>query len=283
MWRLPPRAGDCAAARTRSLWFGLVPTYSADTDQHAEPKLDDHAVYGLVCFVRQAPAAGHEHCPPKVWWSTPSEPFRLAAPYDPDGTKNHQVTIPMPDLRRLAARAGQRQGPGGARIVTPPGSQLTFDASTFLTNPRGTPPTPGEPGITCTFAFELFIIVAFFLFRLFLPIVTFAFQLWWLLALRFCFPLPAVSFTLLEDYFAQAGHTLATLPQASAGRADRDKFDVIFGPGSAAKLATAPAFTATPSLAGDLVAASDPHAAAAEQAPPTENKPADPLCPGGAA
>ncbi len=30
MWRLPARPDDCAAARTRSTWFGLVPTYSSD-------------------------------------------------------------------------------------------------------------------------------------------------------------------------------------------------------------------------------------------------------------
>src|SRR5207249_1607003 len=51
MWRLPPRAQDCGAAKTRSLWFGLVPTYSADhwTDEHGaiQTKLDDSAIYQL--------------------------------------------------------------------------------------------------------------------------------------------------------------------------------------------------------------------------------------------
>jgi hypothetical protein len=46
----------------------------------------------------------------------------------------------------------------------------------------------GTGGGACTFALELFFIVAFFLFLMFLPIVVFAFQLWWMLALRFCIP-----------------------------------------------------------------------------------------------
>jgi len=54
----------------------------------------------------------------------PTEPFRLADPMDPADTKNRTVTLTLPDLRRLAARAGEPQGPGGVRVVTPPDSQL---------------------------------------------------------------------------------------------------------------------------------------------------------------
>jgi hypothetical protein len=129
MWRLPPRESDCAATRTRSLWFGMIPTFSGEhgvdpTSKHKvlEPKLDENAIYDVTCFVKQKPQPGHEHCPPRIWLGAPSEPFRLALPMDPEGTKNRAVSIRLPDLRALAARAGQPQGPGGVRIITPPKS-----------------------------------------------------------------------------------------------------------------------------------------------------------------
>ena len=61
----------------------------------------------------------------------------------------------------------------------------------------------GDGGI-CTFAFELFFIIALFLFLMFLPIVVFAFQLWWLLALRFCFPKLSAQLDVMADFFADA-------------------------------------------------------------------------------
>ncbi len=195
MWRLPVREIDnkvkCEGPETRSLWFGVVPTFS---DEHwlapqpggkpslPEPKLDDHAIYEIECVASQ-PRPG---CPPLTWVSAPTEPFRLADPMDPAGTKNRTVTITLPDLRRLAARAGEKQGPGGVRVVTPPDSQLMINP--FRGHPGSGAGRVGAGAAICTFAFELFFLVAFFLFLMFLPIVVLAFQLWWMLALRFCIP-----------------------------------------------------------------------------------------------
>ncbi len=191
MWRLPPREDDCDKARTRSLWFGLVPTFSADhwigPDGQRLPKYDDSAIYEVHCHVSRPPPQGKEHCPPEVWWNdAPTEPFRFATPMDPQGTSKRLTTITLPDLRRLAARAGQPMGPGGVQIVTPPGSQLSF-------NPFGGIPASGSgsvggAGQICMFALELFFIVAFFLFLMFLPIIVLAFQLWWMLALEVLHP-----------------------------------------------------------------------------------------------
>ena len=200
MWRLPPRADDCAAARTRSTWFGLVPTYSSDHsvgEKETRPKYDDRAIYEIRCFVRLKPARGKEHCPPVIWWSeAASEPFRIADPMDPEGTSKRLTSITLPDLRRLAARAGRPMGPGGVAVTTPPRSQLVF-------NPFDpTKGAIGNGGSICTFALELFFLVAFFLFLMFLPIVVFLFQLWFLLALRFCIP-PSLGLSITADFFAQ--------------------------------------------------------------------------------
>lgn len=279
MWRLPPRPDDCAPARTRSLWFGVVPTYSAEMDPSGELKLDDRGIYEIYCFARKAPPPGHEKCPPKIWWSAPTEPFRLAAVFDPEGTKNHKVTVKLPDFRTLAARAGQPAGPGGLAVVSPPGSQMRFDPNGGT--PRGGS-LVGDVERTCTFAFELFIIVSFFVFLLFLPIVVFLFQLWWMLALRFCLPPLIQASALLEAHFA-AGGTLAALPPFDPNRADRQKMDEVFGRvGATDALANAkdaggsPIFG--PDMMVDLLHAVDPLSAAGAAPEDPEEKPDDPLC-----
>ena len=296
MWRLPDRPDACAAANTRSLWFGLVPTYSADhwldPDPAAHgrpvPKLDDHAIYELVCSVTQPPPAGQEHCPPKIWWSARTELFRLAAAYDPEGTKNRQVSITAPDFRALAARAGQPAGPGGLAINTPPGSHMKF-------NPFDGIPKPGSGSATggatvCTFAFELFFIVALFLFLMFLPIVVFAFQLWWMLALRFCFLRLDARFNALAHFFAgaHADFLLDLKGDVKASAALDAIMGVTVPPGSgqdgiAASLYALPSFKAeynNKTDLEDLVSVVDPALAVAPTEPAHEAEPKDPLCPG---
>jgi hypothetical protein len=271
MWPLPPQAAGCDAARTRSLWFGVLPTISAEVDDAGLPKLDDRSIYRVRCFARRRPGPGREDCPPELWWSEPTEPYRLAAFMDPAGTSNHSVTITAPDFRALAARAGEPPGPGGVRVVRPPGSQLRFD-------PLGGIPSGGSLGGTvassCTFALELLMIVAMFLFSLFMPVVVFAFQLWWMLALRFCFPRPDQALQLLADFFENTGD-LAALPANL-----RDDLDELLDtPGAAAKLAGIAPFDHDRDVATDVLATVDPLGAAPAVPPSPEPVPEDPLCP----
>lgn len=286
MWRLPDSAALCEAGRSRSVWFGVVPTFSAEhwvgpsdpkQDNPVLAKLDDREIYELVCFVRQRPEPGKEKCPPRTWWSRPSRAFRLAAPFDPEGTKNHAVTITAPDLRRLAARAGQKLGPGGARIVTPPGSGLP--PPPFGDLATSTNRALGAGGSACFFAFELFFIVALFVFLLFLPIIVFLFQLWWMLALKFCLP-PSISFQALVD-FLDAGGDLPLDPLVPAEKVVMDHLDaVVQMPGAAALLQDVEPFRTPPTAFGDLVAAVDPLDSAEDPVPPPPaSRPDDPLCP----
>jgi hypothetical protein len=295
MWRLPPRDADCDRARTRSLWFGLVPTHSdehqVDCRGRAQPKYDDHAIYEVDCFVRQAPPPGHEHCPPRIWLNElPTAPFRIASVSDPQGSANRTTTIVLPDLRRLAARAGQPMGPGGVQIVTPPGSGLSFD-------PLGGIPDKGSVGgigQICTFAFELFFIVAFFLFLLFMPIVVFIFQLWWMLALRLCLP-PSVAFNIAADFFADGGVLAdfeADADFSGTGISASVGFDQMFGTDSSDlpvsgvwldKFSTIDDPTGNP--IGDdpvfmaaLTSAGNPRLAAPDVPPEREETQDDPLC-----
>jgi hypothetical protein len=291
MWRLPPREGDCAAASTRSTWFGLIPTYSGEhypVRRKPRPKYDTQAIYEIRCFVRQRPQRGKEKCPPRIWWSqAPTEPFRIADPMDPQGTSKRLTSITLPDLRRLAARAGRPMGPGGVAITTPPKSQFVFDPFNGIPKSGAI----GAGGGVCTFALELFFLVAFFLFLLFLPIVVIIFQLWWLLALRFCLP-PSASINLVSQFFAGGG--VMTGVEAPANASVNVALNARLGL-DVALLASAtgtwpshlaagkdaqgnPAFPDSQS-GKDLLQAVDPAAAVKPQPPAVEPVPSDPLCP----
>jgi hypothetical protein len=287
MFRLPPRP-DCPPDATRSLWFGLVPTYSSDhwteADGNVQAKLDDRSIYAIRCVVTQPPAPGHEHCPPKRYASVPTRPFKLAAAYDPDGTKNRTISVTAPDLRRLAATAGRPRGSGGMQITTPPGSRL--GPVDFKAIPGANLGAAGG-GSICTFAIELFFIVALFLFLLFLPIVVLAFQLWWMLALRFCLP-PSLSFSALTTFFAT--HDLDDLdilgtdtPVEIAEKLDlRAKLDEVLGIDDALThlRASGSDFDTDPGLIGDLVAGiTPPDEPPGLPDPEYLTTPPDPLCP----
>lgn len=296
MWRLPPTADACPAARTRSLWFGLVPTSSADHESPFDaelhlpvspgaPRLDDRTVYEIRCRAIRPPERGREHCPPEMFWSEPTAPFKLAAFFDPEGTRNHTASVTMPDLRAVAARAGQPPGPGGLAITTPTGSGLSFDPD------NGTPSNGSVGGAAprvCTFALELFMIVAFFVFSLFLPVVVFLFQLWWLLLLRFCLPPATEAMALLSAHFA-AGGTLATLPDTAPlpppgqqRTADRSDFDELLGAAGVTKRLAAAGSGFDPAIAPHLLRAVDPAGRILPGRLHPESRPPDPLCrPGG--
>lgn len=282
MWRIPPDKA-CEADRTRSLWFGVVPTYSADhwndpAAGRSVPKFDERAIYEIICIATQKQPLGHEHCA-KSWESVASEPFRFAAPYDPDGTKNRRVSITAPDLRELLARVGKPAGPGGLAITTPPGSQFKF-------NPFGTVPklggSLGAGGGVCTFAFELFFIVALFLFLMFLPIVVLVFQLWWLLALRFCFPRLDVSMNALATFFAGA-HVMTEITGGSQEAIDANTgLHAMLGDSEADQLIAAAGsgeFQDDAATAQAFVQMIDPKNAALDDTTKTLDHVDDPLCP----
>jgi hypothetical protein len=199
MWRIPPDPRACERARTRSLWFGVVPTFSADLDRTGEPRFDDRATYVLQCVARRNRPAPHAHCPPEVGWSGQSRPYRVAPFFDPAGSAQRPVRVKLPDFRALAAHVGEPRpvdsagrvlGAGGVQFERPPGSQLAPVGLGEI--PTGGKPKPGGGAAEiCSFSIELITIVATFVLSLFLPIVVFAFQLWWLLMLKFCWPRPA--------------------------------------------------------------------------------------------
>ena len=122
--------------------------------------LDDQSIYRILCVVSHKRGS----CPPRTSWSYHSVPFRLASFYDPQGTKNHTVSITLPDLRALEAQANSGIRPSGVQITSPAGSYMSF--SSDLSNLKAGQGSVSNKGpVICTFAIELFMIVAMFVFK----------------------------------------------------------------------------------------------------------------------
>jgi hypothetical protein len=192
--------GDAAHdAAGRTMLYGMVPTASLQVDGEGRPRFDDVSTYEIRCFVRRhnpccPPAPGRvPDCRGEVTWSLPTEPYRVAAPFDPLGSANRPISIKMPDLRELAAQVAAR--PRGklspVRFVQP--QHLSPQAKDGAAS-GGTM----SGNAICFFSIPLITIIALFVLNLFLPIVVFLFQLWFLLLFRFCIP-PQVKFDAALD------------------------------------------------------------------------------------
>ena len=179
-------------AQFGTLFFGVLPTASADTDANGRARFDAQSVYELRCFVRRhdphCPRGEAPDCHGPLVWSAPTERYQLAPPFDLLGCSNRPVTIQMPNLAELAAQAATK--PLGSfspvKVVQP----QTLAPSVEKFGASGG--TLGG-GSICFISIPLITIVALFLFNLFLPIVVFIFGLWFLLAFKFCIP-PQIAF-----------------------------------------------------------------------------------------
>lgn len=180
------------SARNKTIYFGVVPTSSLDTDQFGANRFDSDATYEIRCFVRRH----KEGCPRldktpdchgELVWSEPSEVYKQASATDLIGTSNRPITIKMPDLAELAAQVAALPASKLApvRVEQPQGMKFQSD--------DGKPTGGGIGGFQiCFFSIPLITIIAMFVLMLFLPIVVFLFGLFFLLALKFCIP-PSLS------------------------------------------------------------------------------------------
>lgn len=194
-----PRDKEHAGAG-RTIYFGVIPTGSADTSDDGTARFDPGSKYEVRCFVRRhkadCPKKGTRgDCPGPIVWSQPTEQYQLAAHFDLVGTSQRPVTMQLPNIPELAAQAAALPPAKIApfKVASPnPQSNLGFkladekDPSSAQADPPG-----GIPEI-CSFAIPLITIVAMFVLKLFLPIVVLVFGLFFLLKLKFCIP-PSLS------------------------------------------------------------------------------------------
>jgi hypothetical protein len=182
----PPDQPEHDAAG-RSIYWGAVPTTSAQRDHAGRPRFDERGLYEIRCFVTRRRAGctrpvGFSACRGERVWSLASTPYRLAAAMDPVGCARRPITIRMPDLAQLLAQAVAR--PKGTlsnvRVVHQQRMNVTV-------NDQKASGSMGGAAI-CHFSIPLITIVAMFVLSIFLPIVVLVMQLWYLLAFRFCIP-----------------------------------------------------------------------------------------------
>jgi hypothetical protein len=106
-------------------------------------------------------------------------------------------------------------------------------------------------------------------------VVLFAFQLWWMLALRFCWPRDADAVKAVTN-FLDANDLAAIMGNATL----RDQLDELLEvPGGAKLLADTGLFTKKTGLAKAVPTTLDPAEAVLSVVPTPEPTPDDPLCP----
>lgn len=179
----------------RALWFGTVPTASADHDRRGAARFDDTSIYEIRCYVRrhdpdEPKSPVGQDCCGELTWSRPTERYQLAPHFDLTGTANTPVTVQLPDIPKLKAQAAALPIGKGAslKLVAPAGSSMKVKSQAEA--------SLGGAQI-CSMSIPLVTIVAQFVFSIFLPIVVAIFQLYALLRLKFCIP-PSVSLSVSE-------------------------------------------------------------------------------------
>ncbi len=179
---------DSHDAKGKTIYYGVLPSSSLDTDGRGTSRYDDQSLYEIRCFVRRhkpgCPRGEAPDCRGEVFWSEPTEVYMLASQNDLMGTAQRPVTIQMPNLAELAAQAAALpvESLAPAKVVQP--QPLNFDVS----EGKAENASVGGGGQICFFAIPLITIVAFFVFKLFLPVVVLLFGLFFLLSLKLCIP-----------------------------------------------------------------------------------------------
>lgn len=179
------------SAKGRNIYFGLVPTGSADTDDLGNARFDAGTEYEIRCYVRRHKAGcpvktKKPDCHGELVWSAPTEIYQLAPQFDLVGTSHRPVSMQLPDMEALQAQAAMLKPNQLApfRMVAPNDKsnlEVSADKSGKVTS-------HGVSGQICSFSIPLITIVATFVFKLFLPVVVLLFGLFFLLKLKFCIP-----------------------------------------------------------------------------------------------
>ena len=197
---IPNPSETTHAGAGRTIYFGLIPTGSADTTDNGTPRFDTSSTYEIRCFVRRHKAdcpkkRTRGDCPGEIVWSETTEVYQIASHFDLVGTSNRPITMQMPNVPELAAQAASLPPAKIApfRMQSPnPESNLCFDLADPEDSNTAAKKDPGGLPEICMFAIPLITIVATFVLKLFLPIVTFLFGLFFLLKLKLCI-LPSFS------------------------------------------------------------------------------------------
>jgi hypothetical protein len=172
-----PAADPDHPARDGTILWGTVPTASGEVGRDGTGRFSELGTYELRAFARMPGCGG---CPGPLVWSPPSEPYRLAGFFDPDGCAQRPVEVRGPDFAQLEASNALPS----VKMSFPANSSFEFDDDMQI------PPTGKvhDKEDICFFAIPLITIIAMFVLKIFLPVVTLTFGLFFMLKLKFCIP-----------------------------------------------------------------------------------------------
>ena len=228
MYPLIPQRGDAShSGQFGTIYFGLLPTGTGETDTQGHARFDDKEYYEVTCFAERH-LIPHDrgspcHCPDSLFWSLPTEPYRLASHFDVVGSARRPVTVQLPDLNELAAQSAPAFGVAFAK---PAGSLMVSGDKNGKARKLGR----SSKFEICSFSIPLITIVASFVFELFLPVLMIMFQLWFMLKLKFCI-LPEVD--VAAGVTAEISVTKPSLAFEASLSASVDlSIDKSFGPGT---------------------------------------------------
>ncbi|MDQ6612514.1 MAG: hypothetical protein M3Y64_08770, partial [Gemmatimonadota bacterium] len=223
---IPPRGDADHAGQFGNIYFGLLPTGTGETDTQGNARFDDQQYYEVTCYAERH-LIPHDrgspcHCPDSLFWSLPTDAYKLASHFDVVGTGKRPVTVQMPDLDALAAQAAPTFGVAFAK----PARSLMVTA-----DGQGTIKKIGRSRLPeiCSFSIPLITIVASFVFELFLPVVMLAFGLWFMLKLKFCI-LPEIE--VAAGVTAEISLDVSLAFEASISAKVDASIDANFGPAS---------------------------------------------------
>jgi hypothetical protein len=223
---IPPKGDSQHSGRFGTIYFGLLPTGTGETDAKGNARFDDQQYHEVTCFAMRHLVA-HDRgspcgCPDTLFWSLPTLPYRLAPHFDVVGTGKRPVTIQLPDIDALAAQA---QPTLGVAFAKPKKSlMVTGNRDGKIVGHHRTK----DPEI-CSISIPLITIVATFVFELFLPVVTILFGLWFLLKLKFCIP-PEIE--LAAGVTAEIALDASVSVEASLAASVNASIDANFGSGA---------------------------------------------------
>lgn len=223
---IPPKSDVNHDGQFGTIYFGLLPTGTGETDTQGHARFDDQQYYEVTCFAERH-LTPHDRgseckCPDALFWSLPSAPYRLASHFDAVGTGKRPVTVQMPDLDELAAQATPTFG---VAFKKPKRSLMVTGDSKGKIGKTGRSKFPE----ICFFSIPLITIVASFVFELFLPVVMLIFGLWFMLKLKFCI-LPEVE--LAAGVTAEINLEASLTVEANLTASVNATIDKAFGPGS---------------------------------------------------
>jgi len=140
-------------------------------------------LYVARAFVRVLREDGCEHC----FWSEPSEPFRVAAPFDPDAQRPTLIVMPgLADLKKAAGKGPAFFMPRD--LMNKIGPLFAKDQSQKVVD--GDKPDEGgfSLGYICSFSLPIIMICALILLMIIFNLLNLIFQ--WMLWFRICLPVP---------------------------------------------------------------------------------------------